>query len=635
MKKYIFTCISFCLVSLYASYAQQLEDTTKMSVVCIYGNYFNDGSKKEVIDSFALSNYYSSSLQNLLQQSTSLTIKSYGNAGSSASISIRSAGSSRTQVSWEGFPLNSLSMGNNDCSTIPIAGFNQISINYNASATYFGSGAVGGAVELQNIPKWKNYTKISGTYSESSFSTNSYTCNFSKGTKNIDYSGSILYNESNGNFPYKDYAGKQLYRENASYSNYGIFQNLHILLTPQYLLQAGIWYQVKQNEIPAIMGAKPFFNETQTDSSFKTFISLKRFFKKSYLTYKTAFFDDFQFYSKTSIYQNSTATKDNIHNRRNFHVLQYKHNISSKITGLLEIQTAINTADITDYENTKTEFSNAYIGAVQYKTKKYQSNFSIRKEFNTQYKIPIIFNLGNLFIIQQDKLLVRVTAGNKYRTPTFNDLYWKSWGNPDLIPEHGFSFESGGTYTFFKTSKQIITTDLSYYNTTIRDMILWNQQGAIWHPFNLAEAKIQGYEIAFSQNYSFQKFQIRNNVNTNIITSYISKIYKGSNTEAALGHSLYYEPKYSIFASTSIFYKNFRAFVSGNFYSLRYYSITNTLPAYALCNSGISYTHTNKNISSLFSFSCNNITNTSYELIRSYPMPGRYFEFSIQLTLKK
>jgi iron complex outermembrane receptor protein len=301
------------------------------------------------------------------------------------------------------------------------------------------------------------------------------------------------------------------------------------------------------------------------------------------------------------------------------------------------LQGNINTADVSSYGEAKTEYSGAGIVAFQYKVKKLQSNISVRKEYNSQYSIPIIYNCGIQYGIFQKKARLRASAGTKYRTPTFNDLYWKNSGNPNLKPEYGFSYEFGSQINIIQKQKTKVTTDISYYNSTINDMIMWNEDTldsqTIWRPINMAQATLQGIEFQLKHSQEFHSISIQNMVGFDFNNSRITKVYNSQSDIAAIGHSLYYVPKISINYNPEIEYKKWIFGLSSHYQSSRYYNLTDKFTDCLLFDMNIKHAVTTKKITSIFNFQVKNIWNVNYELIRSYPMPGRYFEFSLQFLL--
>lgn len=79
------------------------------------------------------------------------------------------------------------------------------------------------------------------------------------------------------------------------------------------------------------------------------------------------------------------------------------------------------------------------------------------------------------------------SAGTAFKAPTFNDLYYPYYGNPDLRPENSRSFELGlrGTPGWGKWS-------LHAFENRVDDLIAYD--AALFAPGNVARARIRGVE---------------------------------------------------------------------------------------------------------------------------------------------
>lgn len=97
--------------------------------------------------------------------------------------------------------------------------------------------------------------------------------------------------------------------------------------------------------------------------------------------------------------------------------------------------------------------------------------------------------------------IVRLSYGESFRAPTFNDLYWRdawSTGNPDLRPETAKEYEAGieqslGGGSAFKAA---------WFNRKVKDLILWDFMVFPMTPENVGKADITGIEAEASLKFS-------------------------------------------------------------------------------------------------------------------------------------
>jgi len=105
--------------------------------------------------------------------------------------------------------------------------------------------------------------------------------------------------------------------------------------------------------------------------------------------------------------------------------------------------------------------------------------------------------LGLSVVPIPEKLKIAAAYGRSFRAPTLNDLFWPadeySQGNPDLVPERSQSFvlsADARPFRFLKLSAAGSWKDIT-------DMISWLPfEGGIWRPENLDRVTIWGAEFS-------------------------------------------------------------------------------------------------------------------------------------------
>ena len=89
---------------------------------------------------------------------------------------------------------------------------------------------------------------------------------------------------------------------------------------------------------------------------------------------------------------------------------------------------------------------------------------------------------------------VLLSYSEGFRAPTFNDLYYPQFGNPNLKPEHSKSYELQWRSQLSETSR----LETSLYRTDIRDAIVAD---ADFIQQNIGAAQITGFESALQQEW--------------------------------------------------------------------------------------------------------------------------------------
>ncbi|MDR6608420.1 TonB-dependent receptor domain-containing protein [Pseudomonas synxantha] len=85
-----------------------------------------------------------------------------------------------------------------------------------------------------------------------------------------------------------------------------------------------------------------------------------------------------------------------------------------------------------------------------------------------------------------------LTYSEGFRAPTFNDLYYPDFSNPDLKPETSKSYELQWRSQLTESSR----LEASLYRTDLEDAIIF---GSNSRPENVASARINGFEAALKQ----------------------------------------------------------------------------------------------------------------------------------------
>ena len=93
---------------------------------------------------------------------------------------------------------------------------------------------------------------------------------------------------------------------------------------------------------------------------------------------------------------------------------------------------------------------------------------SVRNDYYTQFGNQTTGALGYAVRLTPE-LRLRASAGTAFRAPTFFDLYLPLFGNPDLQPEEGQSWEAGVDY--WKGKQRVSVT---YFQNRIADLIAFD-----------------------------------------------------------------------------------------------------------------------------------------------------------------
>jgi vitamin B12 transporter len=142
----------------------------------------------------------------------------------------------------------------------------------------------------------------------------------------------------------------------------------------------------------------------------------------------------------------------------------------------------------TAYTKTDRSIESAFAGyAGDYEKHGWQAN--IREDRNSQFGDHVTGTLGYAYRLTSS-LRLRAGAGTAFKAPTFNDLYYPGFSNPNLLPEQSRSTEVGLNYQIGNNR-----FSATHFDNHITDLIIFDP--ITFTPQNLSQAKIKGTELGY------------------------------------------------------------------------------------------------------------------------------------------
>ena len=161
------------------------------------------GFRIESFDSSTLKNYQANSLSELLQQESSIFIKTYG-PGGIATPSLRGGSAAHTSIIWNGININSPLNGLSDLALMPLQLHNEVHVQYGGGSTLWGSGSIGGSIHLNSINTFIESSSFSLSHYIGSFGMNHQNICADINKKRWSISLKAFKKKSENNFPFQD-----------------------------------------------------------------------------------------------------------------------------------------------------------------------------------------------------------------------------------------------------------------------------------------------------------------------------------------------------------------------------------------------------------------------------------------------
>ncbi len=223
-----------------------------------------------------------------------------------------------------------------------------------------------------------------------------------------------------------------------------------------------------------------------------------------------------------------------------------------------------------------------------------------------------------------------------FALPTFNDLYYNLIGNTNLKPERAHLFNAGVSYNFKHKNWYTEFSADGFYNLIedkiiaipTKDLFNWSMQ-------NIGKVNVIGYDLGALYHYSKGDWKCTVNGSYSYNLSLDVTDPEGTTYQKQIPYTPFHAANGGlIFArkntvlSTNFIYTGFR-------YSLNENNWANYLEPFTDWSISISQSiKAGKHLEFDLTLAALNILNKNYQVIRSFPMPGRYYQLTVNLNLK-
>lgn len=218
------------------------------------------------------------------------------------------------------------------------------------------------------------------------------------------------------------------------------------------------------------------------------------------------------------------------------------------------------------------------------------------------------------------------------RIPNYYEIAFSkltSLNNRDLEPEKIFNYETGIRY-----NQKSLLIELTHFNFDVKNKIIWQpQRVAFFSPINLGRINSSGLEFNIEGLRFFKYFYFNGNYT---LTNAVKKS-KLSVSDNSYNKQIPYIPKHKSSISVQFIHKNLNLNFTTNYYSRRFITEDNdilfSLNPVFISSLSSTYDFTLFNFKITSQLLIQNLFNKSYQLIQSFPMPGREYRLTIQMEV--
>jgi vitamin B12 transporter len=611
------------------------KDTILLAPVTISGfipERFMSGLKVQKLDSVTMNQFRFQNISDILLYNTAIAFKNYG-PGQLSTVSFRGTSASHTAVLWNGLNINSPTLGQSDFSTIPVAGFDQLSVQYGSSASIVGTDAVGGSI-LLNSTAPADDLKVSIGRQQASFHNSQSQMLLQYGRalgQKWSFSGktSAYYGSMKNRFPDSTRRNARLL-PSQSYQK-GLVQDLFFKSKNNHELSAHVW--LTSNKLTLNPGNKEGRELTQTEA-YRTMLryqwndfSIRTSWVRDILDYATGDYTTLDHAVTDKIA--SRIEKDFYWNAGSAGTFQVKAggewtHFLTRVTGYERPEITENRGDV--FLLTRWQSMSGLLLSA-----------NLRQAFVSRYRPPFTPSVGVEYPLLHKtnyRLKLKGSVGRSYRVPTLNERYWKVLGTPDIKPENGFNKEIGIEQRFVTNQKHVFSATITAYHNRIKNWTYWNP-GQSFKVENLQEVLGRGVEVQSSWDGSLGALKAGARAGYTYTRSSQEKVYDAYAVDV-IGKQLTYVPVHSGNFNAFTEYQKLRLTCQVFGVSRQYTRTDNSLflQGYILTNLLVETTLDWSDAQIRIQGQVNNVGNTFYLNVRNNAMPGRSFAVNLLFSYR-
>ena len=591
----------------------------------------------------------------LLQKLAGVNVRSYGGLGGLKTISVRGLGSQHTAVVIDGFTVQNNQTGQVNLGQIQsdniermylITG-SQRNLLVPASAQVMGSTVYIETFE-STFPQKKHSVRFGSKMG--SYSQYDNFLSYKLGNDRMYLSVSGKYRIADGRYPYIIQNGDSVY-EGIRNNNHceDLFAGIQsgFRIGKKGVLTFGARTSSSDQELP---GAVILYS----DNAFQTLRNEENRAQTAYtFTGNTWSIRGFASASFTGVryrdttFLNASGQIDSQFDQTAFQTgvsMQFRPAESWSVFGATEQQMALLVTDQAGFGKPKRQHNISLVGG-KYQTRKIvitgQLSTQLIQEEKGTYERSTVFRANPFAQIDFHPFEKRkdhtfyVNYRNSFRMPSFNELYYNSVGNTELKPEDANQFSAGGMLPLRKGKSISMIRFAGFYNIVENKIVAVPTKNLfIWSMQNIGVVHITGAEASLEWQHKFNvHWSLAMNANYTLQraldhTSPISPTYLDQ---------VAYVPIHSGNLDISTYFKKFGIRLSSLSNSLRY-SLNenvpaNEVPGFVILDAALFGSFTFQDHDLRVQFTCKNVLDSSYSIIRYFVMPGRMFLLTFNYAL--
>ena len=570
--------------------------------------HFSKGTKVRVVND-SVQEKSGSSLTDLLRYNSNIYFKENG-YGMVSSASFRGTNAQQTAVVWNGININSQLTGQTDFNTLIPGNYGDVVVRSGGGSVQYGSGAVGGAILLNDSFRFNDGWKNSLQSSYGSFNTSKLAFNTSLGKEKTSLQIGINHIASDNDYKY---LGTDLRNENGAYDQLNINANVGFILSDQQILK--VYHNTFNGDRDFSGTLTAPADENYRDLNHRSLIELSSFNERKIARLKVGhLYERYRYFPNNQREEFSFGQANTLLANYDY---KYQWNRIS-LNGIIDFSSIW--AKGTSIENAQRSFVSGTFLFSHELSDKLNYGVNLRQEVVSDYQNPFLFSLNSSYKVAKN-YIININGSKNHRVPTFNDLYWSgagASGNLEVLPETSWQVEIGQTIEV-----KNIALSLNAYSITTDNLIQWrpNIQG-VWMAMNVQDVSQYGMELGFDWKRKWGNQEL----------VWESEYAYTKSIDNTTKNQLLYVPEHMLRSNLVYQYKKLVAFYQFLYNGSVYTTTDNSdsLSSYTVGNIGLDYHWPNiSGIKFILGLKVNNLFNKNYQNVAYRPMPNRNFQLQL------
>ena len=426
-----------------------------------------------------------SGLAELLARQPGVEIATNGGPATTSAVFLRGANNAQTLVLIDGVRVASSTSGAAAYEAIPVDQIERIEILRGPASSLYGADAIGGVIQIFTRRGEQGAARFNASAGYGTYDTSKLTAGVSGGSGPFTYALQLGAARSNGFNAIWNPANFSYNPDRDGYQNANVSASGSWRIADEHEVSA----QFFRNRLNAQFDAGLDFD----DRTITTVESYALATRDRWTPFWTSWL-------QAAVGSDDSDTQTGFGDSR-FHTRQRQYTWQNDFTlpaGILQLLAERREEQVTsDVAFAVTERTTNSAGAFyQVRSGPHTAEADVRYDHSSQFggRTTGALAYGYRF---SPMWRVAVSAGTAFKAPTFNDLYFPGFSNPDLVPEKSRNVEAGLYYGDADQQARI-----NIYRNRVDDLIVFVcDENFACAPQNVARATLEGITLGYEKNW--------------------------------------------------------------------------------------------------------------------------------------